>query len=1263
LVLVIPQAVQADAPPLLTVAEKSDFKATSRHAEVVDFCQRLAKLSPVVRLGELGMTNEGRKLPLLILADPPVATPAEAARTNKLVVYVQGNIHAGEVDGKEGLLMLAREMATAKERPLLKDLIVLIAPIFNADGNERMSKTNRPGQAGPEQGMGIRTNAQGLDLNRDFVKLESPEVRALVRLCNEWDPAIVVDCHTTNGSYHRYTITYEGPGNLAGDSRVIELVRDHLFPDVGKRLEKRGGFKSFFYGNFNRDHTQWQTVPSTPRYGIHYVGLRNRIGILCESYSYAPYRDRILASRDFVYSILEYAAANKERIEKLLADARSATIKAGREPKASDLVAVQQKAVPLDGTYQFLGFVEETGKNGRRASTGKPKEYPVRYLGRGEPTVSVARPSAYLLPGASDRVVEVLQRHGIALEELREDIELDVEVYKITEVKHARTFQKHSLASVRAESHKTRRRVPAGSILVRTGQPLGDLIVYLLEPESEDGLTTWNFFDADLQPGKDFFVLRLPKSVPVTAGPVRPLPEKRAHNKRLTFETVYASGFPLNLGGTPVSGLTWLADGEHFLQVKNGRLYKVHATTGRLEPVHDPEKMARALGALPAIGKETAQGLARQTRFHMNPQQTGALFEHGNDLYFATFDGSKAVRLTKTPGRKELPTFSPDGQFVAFIREHNLYVVDIATQTQRALTTDGSALIFNGQGDWVYTEEIFLRTSQAYWWSPDSTHIVFFRIDDAPVPKFTVLDEIPGHQTVENTPYPRAGDPNPLAKLGIVSAAGGPVQWADLSNYSDSNSLLVRADWTPDSQNVYFYIQDRAQTWLDFCTVARTGGAPMRLFRETTKAWVDDPGPPVFLKDGSFLFASERTGWKHLYHYDKAGKLLGAVTSGEWEARGTGVYAPPIQMGGGYTVDEKGGWVYVNGTRDNPIATNLYRVRFDGSNLERLTTASGSHQVSISPHCNLFIDTCSSHTAPTQVRLFHTDGSLARTLDTNPVHALEEYQLGPLEMVQIKTPDGFLLEATVLKPPDFDPKKKYPAWFKTYGGPHAPVVHDAWDRGRVTDQVLASTGFVVFTCDPRSASGKGVCSTWTAYRQLGVQELKDIETAIKWLTSHPYIDANRVGMSGHSYGGFMTAFALTHSKLFAAGIAGAPVTDWRNYDTIYTERYMNTPQENPKGYDATSVVKAAGNLHGKLLLIHGLMDDNVHLQNTAQFIQALQQADKDFEVMIYPRSRHGIFSRHYQRLTFDFIQRTLGDREQNGGSKTKLPPKVANAGP
>jgi dipeptidyl aminopeptidase/acylaminoacyl peptidase len=1207
----------AAAPPL-TVAEASDFKATSRHEDVMAFCRQLAKESPVVTLDELGVSHEGRVLPLLILADPPVATPAEAARSKKLVVFAMGNIHAGEVDGKEALLMLAREIALAKDHPLLKQLVILICPIFNADGNERITKGNRRHQTGPDEGVGIRQNAQGFDLNRDFVKLESPEVRALVRLLNAWDPAVFIDCHTTNGSLHRYTLTYEGGRCPAGDRRLNAFTNEVLLPEVTRRMQKQTGYLSYFYGNFSRDRSQWQTVPPTPRYGTHYVSLRNRIAILSESYVYASYKDRILATKAFVKNILDFAAENRGRIAKMIEEARK---------PADDKVVLRYEEAAQGRPTTLLGFEEEM-KDGRRVSTGKPKSYEVVYMGGTTAKVAVSRPFAYLVPAGCGKAVEALQRHGVRVEELRENIDLDVEAYRVDHItRERREFQKHQAVSLDVTPRKEGRRIRAGTLLVRTEQPLGSLAAFFLEPQSSDGLVTWNFFDADLKEGADFPVLRLPAKAALTTCEARPLADGRMREKPITLEAVLAEK-PLSFSGSPVSGLAWL-DADHFLQEKDGRLQKVHAVTGRCQPLFDRDKVAKALASLPTIDDAAAKKLAEPARLRFNPAHAAALFEHQDDLYHATLDGARAVRLTKAPGAKELATFSPDGKFVAYVKNNNLNVVDVATQTGRALTEDGAALVRNGKASWVYFEEIFNRDWQAYWWSPDSKQIAFLRFDERAMPRFNVVDELPLGQRVENTPYPKAGQANPLVRLGVVSVGGGPVKWVDLSGYSEPSTLVVRATWTPDGQTLFFYVQDRAQTWLDVCAVPAAGGEVKRLFRDRTKAWVEDPGDPVFLKDGSFLFLSERSGWKHLYHYGRDGKLRRQVTSGEWEVR---------QLN---EVDEEKGLAYVTATKDSHLANNLYRVRLATEGCERLTDAAGSHAVTVGPKGKYFVDSWSSHTSPAQVRLAGPGGDTMRMIDTNPVYVREEYRTGTFELVQVKTPDGFVLEGSLLKPPDFDPNRRYPVWFMTYAGPHAPTVQDTWGNGRVRDEVLAQMGFVVFRADPRSASGKGACSTWTAYRQLGVQELKDIATLIGWLTKHSWVDPQRVGMSGGSYGGFMTSYALTHSKLFAAGVASFPVTDWRLYDSIYTERYMNTPQENKEGYEATSVVKAAKQLHGKLLLIHGLMDDNVHAQNTIRLMDALQKADREFEVMFYPRDRHGIAGPHYQRLIVEFMRRAL----------------------
>ncbi len=1235
---------------LLTVAESSGFRATARHDDVVALLDRLAAAAPGrARRVEMGTTVEGRSIPMLVVADPPVATPEEAAeqvKRGKLVALMIGNIHGGEVDGKEALPMLAREVLLHEGEkgkgghPLLKDLVLVFAPIYNADGNERVGKDNRPGQVGPEEGMGIRENAQGFDLNRDFVKLEAPETRALVRVMREWDPAVFIDTHTTNGSYHGYVLTFEGPKVPAGDGRIVEYVRDEMLPRVSRGLEEGRGVRTWFYGDFAEGHTKWVTFPPLPRYGTNYVGLRNRISILSEGYSYAPYEDRVMATLHFVRACLEDVAANKEKVKKLLREADEGAVGAGREPGEGDVVVLRAKSAPAPGKVKVAGFVEEE-REGRMVSTGEARVYEVEHWNRAEATLTAPRPFAYLIPEALAKVVEVLQRHGVEVEELREDIELEVEVYRIDAVKRAvRVFQGHMPVTVEATAQEETRRVPAGTRLVRTGQRLGTLAAYLLEPMAEDGLATWNFLDEQLVVGESYPIVRVKSPTPITSGAVRPLEEERGTPRLMTFEEFYEGGEggerAPNLSGSPVGGIEWLEDGEHFIQRKDRKVWRVHAATGRAELALDPGPIEAALAGLATISEKDAARLAGRAWGALSKDRSVALLEHGNDLYYVRADGSAAGRLTSTPQREELASLSPDGAFAAFVRENNLYVVDVATGTERQLTTDGSATVLNGKADWVYFEEVFGRNWRTYWWSPDSRRIAFLRMDTSRVPEFTLVDDLGDEQRLETVRYPRPGEPNPAVRLGIVGVEGGEPVYAGLGAYDVDASLITGVGWWPDSGAVWCYVQDRGQTWLDVVRAPVGGGEGKRLLRETTGAWVDNPEALLFLADGSFLITSERTGWKHLYRYDKAGKEVGALTGGEWEVREV------------HVVDEERGWVYLSGTRDSHTAVNLYRVRLDGSGadeggegIERLTSEEGWHRVTVSPKGNLFVDSWSSRERPTRVAVRSCeDGSVVRMVDTNPVYALEEFIRHPSERFRIATRDGFEMEAAWTRPAGFDPARKHPVWVMTYAGPKSPTIRDAWNPG-VWDQALATAGVVTLRVDPRSASGKGAVHAWTAYKQLGVQELKDLEDAVEWLRGHEWVDGERIGLSGHSYGGFMTAYALTHSDAFAAGIAGAPVTDWREYDTIYTERYMGTPQENPEGYDASSAVKGAKGLKGRLLIAHGGLDDNVHPANTWKLVRALQRAGKQFELAIYPANRHGIGGRQYQRLMYEFILKTM----------------------
>lgn len=1224
------QPPPADAAPLQTVAESSGFARTASYDEVQEFLATLAERSSRVQLGEIGTTTQGRSIPLAIIADPPVSTPEQARKSGKLIVLLFGNIHGGEVCGKEALLMLARQLAQADEPGLLDRLIVCVVPIYNADGNEVFAPDNRPGQVGPET-MGQRANAMGLDLNRDYIKLEAPETRALVRFMTRWDPAVIVDTHTTDGSRHGYVLTYQGPKHPAGDARVLSFVRDTMLPAVDEAFERATGDKTFFYGNFEDNHSRWTTYPAEPRYGVAYRGLRNRVSILTEAYAYATYEQRVRATLALSEQILHYAADHADEIRELEKRADERTIAAGQDPSGdAGMLPVRVKAQAFDEPVEVLGFEEPGGD--RTAPPGEPRTYTIPLINDFRPTLSVRRPRVYVLPERLEPIATLLAHHGIEVRVLREDIEVDAQAYRLGAITRSeRPFEGHRMVTnLEAFLVPAARRLEAGSYIVSTAQPLGTLAAYMLEPQSSDGLVAWNLLDDELSAGGEYPILRLPDATPLTTRAARLVTEDRTQHQRVTYEKVYQSKPRLNLSGSPVGGLRWVDDG-HYLQRKGGRWQRVDAVTGRCEPIAlDTAAIAAGLAQLPTIDADQAKQIARRYFSSPTPAAHGVVFVHAGDLYFAHADGTDARRLTASPQTEELAQLSPDGSFVAYVRDNDLWVVTIADGRERQLTTGGTDEIRHGKADWVYYEEVFGRSWRAYWWSPDSRHIALLMTDASAVPSHTLVDDRAEPQRIETTRYPKPGQPNPSVAVGIVSSAGGPVRTVDLGDYDPGQFLVTRVGWAPDSSVLRLAVQDRAQTRLDLLRVKPQGGRPTRWMRETTDAWVSPQPEPTLLADGTRLKLSERDGYKHLYRFDDAGAVVGRVTEGPYEVRTV------------VRVDEANGWVYFVGTVDSPIASNLYRVPLDGSAPPtRLTHERGSHRVSMNPAGTLFVDAWSTIDTPTRVALRSASGVLVRMIDTNPVYELDDYDLGRVELVEIPSSQGVTLHGAVVYPPEFDPSRAHPVWFRTYAGPHAPTVSDSWRGGRLFDRMLADLGIVVFLADPYPASGQGAVSAWTAYRQLGVRELADIEELIAWIADHPWADATRIGMSGHSYGGFMTSYAMTHSDLFKAGIAGAPVTSWRDYDSIYTERYMDTPGNNPKGYARTSVVDAAKNLHGALLILHGTMDDNVHPQNAIRLVAALQRAGREFELMAYPGFRHGIYGTHYNKLVYDFIRRQM----------------------
>jgi dipeptidyl-peptidase 4 len=712
-----------------------------------------------------------------------------------------------------------------------------------------------------------------------------------------------------------------------------------------------------------------------------------------------------------------------------------------------------------------------------------------------------------------------------------------------------------------------------------------------------------------------------------------------AGKAQLSLDDLYDPKKRVNFNGRPETNQTWV-DATHWVQsrlnpdTKKTEWSVVDASTGQSAPFLDMSHVRTAIAAIPGVSADQAERLSQPDLERMSKDRRAIYAVVAGDVWVARLDADKAVRITSTPDVEEQEiVFSPDGTRIAFLAKHDLHLGDAQNGGSTAITHDGSEKVLNGKLDWLYQEEVFGRGNfRAFWWSPDSQTIAFLRLDLSSVPEFTIADDTMFTQGVEREAYPRPGEPNPTVKLELAPVAGGEPRSVDLSAYAAREPLVVDVSWSPDSRLVY-EVQDREQTMLDLRIADADGSKDTLLVHETTQAWVERTESPTWLKDGSYLWFSERNGYKHLYHY-KGSELVAPVTSGEWEARTL------------HGVDEAHGLVYFSGTERSAIGSDVYVICLDGTKLRRLSEVAGTHSANFSPDFGHYIDVWSDLWTPARVALHKSDGTLVRTIDENKVEALSKFTYSKPELSTVKARDGFAMEAMLVKPADFDPAKRYPVMMFIYAGPHNQTVKNAWPgTAGMFQQLLAQRGVAVWSCDNRTASGKGAISTWPCYQRMGESELADIEDSIAYLKSLPWVDADRIGITGWSYGGFMTSYALTHSSAFALGIAGGSVTDWRLYDSIYTERYMRLPKQNEDGYNRTSVVKNADKLHGKLVLVHGAIDDNVHPQNTIQLVYALQKANANFDFMLYPRSRHGVTDpllvKHWRTLMLRSIDECL----------------------
>jgi dipeptidyl-peptidase-4 len=616
---------------------------------------------------------------------------------------------------------------------------------------------------------------------------------------------------------------------------------------------------------------------------------------------------------------------------------------------------------------------------------------------------------------------------------------------------------------------------------------------------------------------------------------------------------------------------------------------------------------------------------------------TNQIYRHSFTADYFIFD-VVTKELTKILEQVQEPTFSPDGKKIGYVKENNLYIFDIASNTNSQITTDGKKnAIINGITDWVYEEEFaFVR---AFDWSKDSKKLAYIRFDESQVAEFSM--SIFGknlYPKIETFKYPKAGEKNSIVSLHLYNVDTKATKKVDLSQYNDF--YIPRIEWTNDANVLSAKILNRHQDNLDLLLVDGTTASTKVVLNEKDKAYIDfvDEDNLTFLKDNSFIWTSEKDGFNHIYLYDKTGKLRNQVTKGNWDVTKY------------YGFDEKTNTVFYQSVENGSINRDIYRISFDGKNKVRLSSNVGVNEATFSPNFQYFINTFSSATQPTTYTLNESKtGKQIQVIENNEelVTELKEYNLPQKEFFVLKTEKGIELNAWIMKPKDFDPNKKYPVFMHQYSGPGYQEVKNEWsDADNYWFMMLTQQGYIVACVDSRGTGYKGADFKKVTYMQLGKYEVEDQIDAAKVIGNYPYVDKSRIGIWGWSYGGFMSSNCiLKGNDVFKMAIAVAPVTNWRFYDNVYTERYMRTPQENPKGYDDNSPINFVDKLKGKFLLIHGSGDDNVHVQNSMQMMEALIQANKQFDSQIYPDKNHGIYGgktriQLYNKMT-NFIKNNL----------------------
>jgi dipeptidyl-peptidase 4 len=704
----------------------------------------------------------------------------------------------------------------------------------------------------------------------------------------------------------------------------------------------------------------------------------------------------------------------------------------------------------------------------------------------------------------------------------------------------------------------------------------------------------------------------------------------QAAPKPLTIEQIFAEGgitgrtpetIKWSPSGTKVSYVQRDDEGEH------GELWYFDTATGEKKVLVSESKLAQLAPPTSRIRDERER--ERVSRYHVAsylwaPDSKHLLFDSQGQLWYYSLDTGTGVQLTSSPDASEDPKFSPDGKRIAFVRKHNLYVRPVeGDEAERLLTRDDKDKsadkdndnILNGEVDWVYAEELDVRSN--YFWSPDGRDILFLQMNETNVPTYPITDWLPTHPHVDQEKYPKAGDSNPVVKLGVVQSSGGKVRWIKLTD--DENAYVPRFGWIRDGW-AWAEVLSRKQDTMDLYFIDTKSGKTRKVLTESEPdAWVNvNDNFRVVRSGGQFLWTSWRDGNTHIYLYSfnpgdplsADAKLEKQLESGNYEV---------IAVNG---VEDASGTVFFTANKDDPRQERLFSVKLDGSPVQLVSAASGSYTANFSDDGKNYVETYSTQLTPPRISVCSIGASCHKIFESR---GIADYDFVPPKQLEFKAEDGTVLYGYLILPRNAAVDRSIPLIVHIYGGPAAQTVRDTWGgTNELFHQMLVRKGFAIFSVDNRGTPNRGRKFSAATRLQSGHIELKDQLAALDQLSSqYPQLDRSRTAIWGWSNGGSMTLFALTHSDRFKAGISVAPVTNWRDYDSTYTERYMGLPKDNGAAYD-DSIVSAASSLHGSLLLVHGTSDDNVHFQNTIQMADALIRYGKQFRLMIYPDKTHGI---------------------------------------